>query len=64
MADRYEVIFAAIAASYLNIKIAHFQGGELSGNIDGKVRHSISSLSDYHFCVQANLKEFLIKKFI
>ena len=31
MADRYEVISAAIAASYLNIKIAHFQGGELSG---------------------------------
>ena len=49
MADRYEVISAAIAASYLNIKIAHFQGGELSGNIDGKVRHSISSLSDYHY---------------
>ena len=62
MADRYEVISAAIAASYLNIKIAHFQGGELSGNIDGKVRHSISSLSDYHFVCTIKSKRILNQK--
>lgn len=62
MADRYEVISAAIAASYLNIKIIHFQGGELSGNIDGKVRHSISSLSDYHFVCNKTAKQMLEKK--
>lgn len=62
MADRYEVISAAIAASYLNIKIAHLQGGELSGNIDGKVRHSISNLSDYHFVCTKKSKIILKNK--
>ena len=62
MADRYEVISAAIAASYLNIKIAHLQGGELSGNIDGKVRHSVSNLSDYHFVCTKKAKMILNKK--
>ena len=46
----------------MNIKIAHFQGGELSGNIDGKVRHSISSLSDYHFVCTSNSKRILNQK--
>ena len=39
----------AIAASYMNIPLAHIQGGEVTGNIDEKVRHSITKLSDYHF---------------
>ena len=62
MADRYEVISAAIAASYLNLKIAHLQGGELSGNIDGKVRHAISNLSDYHFVCTKKSKHILKNK--
>ena len=49
MADRFEVLSAAIAASYQNIKIAHIQGGEDSGNIDQKVRYAVSHLSDFHF---------------
>jgi len=49
MGDRYEVIAPAIAASYQNILVSHVQGGEISGNIDDKVRDAISCLSDYHF---------------
>ena len=49
IADRYETISTAISASYMNIPLAHIQGGEVSGNIDEKVRHSITKLSDYHF---------------
>ena len=49
MADRFEILSAAIAASYQNIRIAHVQGGEVSGNIDQKVRYAVSQLSDYHF---------------
>ena len=49
MADRFEILSAAIAASYQNIKIAHIQGGEVSGNIDQKVRYAVTQLSDYHF---------------
>ena len=49
MADRYEVIAPVIAASYQNIPVAHVQGGEISGNIDEKVRHAITKFSDVHF---------------
>ena len=33
----------------MNIPLAHIQGGEITGNIDEKVRHSITKLADYHF---------------
>lgn len=49
IADRFETIGAAIAASYSNVSTIHFQGGELTGNIDEKVRHAVTKLSDFHF---------------
>ena len=49
IADRFETIATAIAASFMNIPLGHIQGGEVTGNIDEKVRHSITKLSDYHF---------------
>ena len=48
IADRFETMATAIAASYMNITLAHIQGGEVTGNIDEKVRHSITKLADYH----------------
>ncbi len=49
IADRFETMATAIAASYLNIPLIHIQGGEVSGTIDNKVRNAITQLSDYHF---------------
>ncbi len=49
VADRYETIATAIAASYLNIPVAHLQGGEVTGSIDEKVRHAVTKLSNLHF---------------
>ena len=49
VADRYETIATAIAASYMNIPVAHTQGGEVTGSIDDSVRHAISKLSHIHF---------------
>ena len=49
IADRYETLATAIAASYLNIPVVHIQGGEVTGSIDEKVRHAITKLSDIHF---------------
>ena len=34
IADRYETMSTAISASYMNIPLAHIQGGEVTGNID------------------------------
>lgn len=47
--DRGEQLMGAIAAGHLGIPVAHIQAGELSGNIDGIVRHSITKLAHIHF---------------
>ncbi len=49
VADRYETLATAVAASYMNIPVAHVQGGEVTGSIDEKVRHAVTKLSDLHF---------------
>lgn len=49
VADRYETIATAIAAAYLNIPVAHVQGGEVTGSIDEKVRHAVSKMASLHF---------------
>ena len=41
VADRFETMATAIAATYLNIKLIHLQGGEVSGNIDNRLIISI-----------------------
>ncbi len=48
VADRYETLATAVAAAYLNIPLVHIQGGEVTGSIDEKVRHSITKLADLH----------------
>lgn len=47
--DRAESFVATFVAINFNIKVCHFQGGDLTGNIDERFRHSITKLSDYHF---------------
>lgn len=49
VADRYETIATSIAASYMRIPVAHIQGGEVTGNIDERVRHANTKLADLHF---------------
>jgi len=49
--DRYEVLAVATASAYMNIPLAHTEGGEDTGTIDDKVRYAISSLADIHFVV-------------
>ena len=61
IADRFENLAVATAASYMNIPLAHIQGGEVSGSIDEKVRHAITKLSDIHFVSTERARKFLIK---
>lgn len=61
VADRFETMATAISASYMNIPLAHIQGGEVTGNIDEKVRHSITKLADYHFVATDNARKRVIK---
>jgi len=61
IADRYETIATAIAASYLNITVAHVQGGEVTGSIDEKVRHAVTKLSNLHFVSNDRAAERVIR---
>lgn len=61
VADRFETIATAIAASYMNIPVAHTQGGEVTGSIDESVRHAITKLSHIHFPATEQSRDFLIR---
>ena len=61
VADRFETIATAIAASYMNIPVAHTQGGEVTGSIDESVRHAVTKLSHIHFPATARSYEFLLR---
>jgi len=61
IADRYETLSTAVAAAYMNIPLIHIQGGEVTGSIDDKVRHSITKLADYHFVSSAKAKERVLQ---
>ena len=53
IADRYETLSTAVAASYSGITLIHIQGGEITGNIDERVRHAITKLLTFifHQCI-------------
>jgi UDP-hydrolysing UDP-N-acetyl-D-glucosamine 2-epimerase len=61
VADRFETIATAIAASYMNIPVAHTQGGEVTGSIDESVRHAVTKLSHIHFPATEQARDFLIR---
>ena len=59
--DRYEVMAAAIAATYMNIPLAHTMGGEVTGTIDESIRHSITKLAHLHFVSNADAYKRVLK---
>jgi len=61
IADRFETIATSIAASYQNIPLAHIQGGEVTGNIDEKVRHANTKLADLHLVASEDARQRVLK---
>lgn len=61
LGDRGEMLAASIAASHLNIPVAHIHGGEVSGSIDESVRHAITKMSHLHFSATAMSAERIVK---
>ena len=50
LGDRYEILSAAVAATLLNIPIAHIHGGEITaGAFDDAIRHAITKMACLHF---------------
>ena len=60
VADRYETLATAISASYMNIFLAHTQGGEVTGSIDESVRHAITKLSHIHFVSNRRAYKYVV----
>ncbi len=51
LGDRFEAHAAATTALLMNIPIAHVHGGEITeGAVDEQIRHSITKMSQLHFC--------------
>jgi UDP-hydrolysing UDP-N-acetyl-D-glucosamine 2-epimerase len=61
IADRYETMATAVAATYLNIPLVHIQGGEITGSIDEKVRHAVTKLADLHMVSTERAAERVIR---
>ncbi len=60
IADRFETMATAVAASYMNIPLIHVQGGEITGSIDEKVRHAITKLADIHMTASQQARDRVI----
>jgi UDP-hydrolysing UDP-N-acetyl-D-glucosamine 2-epimerase len=61
VADRYETLATAVAASYMNIPVVHVQGGEVTGSIDEKVRHAVTKLANLHLVSTKLARERVIR---
>ncbi len=59
--DRYEALAAVVAAAYMNLCIAHIQGGEVTGSIDESARHAISKFAHFHFPSTRRSTEYLVR---
>ena len=59
--DRFEALPISIAASYMNIPVAHVEGGEISGSIDGSIRHAITKMAHIHFPATDGARARIIK---
>jgi UDP-N-acetylglucosamine 2-epimerase (hydrolysing) len=47
--DRVEALAGGLAGSLTNTRVAHVEGGEVSGTIDDSIRHSLTKQAHVHF---------------
>ncbi len=59
--DRVEALAGATVGALTNIRVAHIEGGELSGTVDELMRHAITKLSHLHFVSNADAKNRLVQ---
>lgn len=59
--DRVEALAGAIVGTLNNVRVAHIEGGELSGTVDEMLRHAVSKLSHWHFVSNEESRNRLIQ---
>ncbi|SDM97244.1 UDP-N-acetylglucosamine 2-epimerase [Lachnospira pectinoschiza] len=59
--DRNDALAGAIVGALKNIRVAHIEGGELSGTIDESIRHAISKFAHIHLVSNEDAKMRLLQ---
>jgi len=59
--DRFETMATALAATYMNIPLAHTMGGEVSGNIDESIRHAVTKFAHVHFPASEGARDRIVR---
>ena len=59
--DRFEVMSLVISAAYMNTRIVHTMGGEVTGTIDESIRHAITKFAHIHCVANEDAKTRVLK---
>lgn len=59
--DRVEALAGAIVGALNNIKVAHIEGGEISGTIDESIRHAVTKFSHLHLVANEQAAKHVIQ---
>lgn len=59
--DRLEALAGAIVGAFNNIRVAHIEGGEISGTIDESIRHAITKFAHVHLVSNENSKKRIVQ---
>lgn len=58
--DRLEPMAGALVSALNNVRLAHIEGGEITGTIDEALRHSITKLANEHFVANEEARDCLL----
>lgn len=59
--DRFEMMAVTLSAAFMNIRIAHTMGGEVTGTIDESIRHAITKFSHVHFTANEDARQRVVR---
>ncbi len=59
--DRIEAIAGATVGALNNIRVAHIEGGEVTGTIDESIRHAVSKFAHFHFVANESARNNLVQ---
>lgn len=59
--DRIDALAGAVVGALNNIRVAHIEGGEVSGTIDESIRHAISKFAHIHLVCNEEAEKRLIQ---
>jgi UDP-N-acetylglucosamine 2-epimerase (hydrolysing) len=59
--DRVEALAGAIVAATNNVVLVHIEGGELSGTVDGSIRHAITKLAHVHLVANMEARDRVLQ---